>query len=113
MCHVYGGINRHGLCFVYVNVWARVRVNGCRRLASPWLGLAKEKLYGGGAATIKVQTECCNSMLHKHRTILYPPHGLQAALLIMPPKNNCSVFLEVYVSDVSSNKIFFLDSRAF
>lgn len=68
MCHVYGGINRHGLCFVYVNVWPGSELMHVSILIH--LGLVMQSRKCMGVATIKVQTEYCNSMLHKNRPIL-------------------------------------------
>lgn len=66
MCHVYGGINKRGLCFVYVNVWAGSELMHVCILLH--LGLVMRSRMCVGVATLKLNTEQCNSMLYKNST---------------------------------------------
>lgn len=77
MCHVYGGINRSSLCFVYVNVWAGSELMCVSILLH--LGLVIQSRMCMGVATLKLNAEQCNSLWHKTA-----PHcviGLQQQLI--------------------------------
>ena len=50
MCHVYEGINRRGLCFVYVNVWAGSKLMHVSILLH--LGLVMQSRMCMGVATL-------------------------------------------------------------
>lgn len=69
MCHVYGDINRHGLCLVYVNVWPGSKLMYVAILLH--LGLVIQRRKRMGVAALKVQNEYCKSVLHKNRAKLW------------------------------------------